>query len=145
MAKKYAAVGTKLEIGDGATPTENFSQIAEVKDISGPAFVVDTVETTSHSSPSAAKEFVATLLDGGDVTFTINYDPAEATQKNAANGLIANMVAKTLKNWKLILTDSANSAIAFAAYIVEFSPDMMVKGNLTAKLKLRVTGLVTLP
>lgn len=145
MAKKYAAVGTKLEIGNGDGPPETYTQLAEVRDISGPAVAVDTVETTSHSSPNAWKEFVATLLDGGDVTFEINYDPAEATQKNAANGLIANMVAKTLKDWKLILTDAANSAITFSGYIVEFSPSMAVKSNLTAKLKIRVTGAVTLP
>lgn len=141
-AKNYAALGTQLQMGDGASP-EGFTAMAHILDVQAPAVKLDTVDVTSHSS--TWKEKVATLLDGGDVTFSINYDPAEATHKNLSGGLIYALTQKQLKNWKIRFPDQANSIIAFAAYVTEFQPEAPVTGKLSAKLKLSVTGAVTLP
>lgn len=143
MAKSYAAKGTLLEMGDGATPTENFTPVAQVGDIVGPMVALDTVDVTHHGS--AAKEFAATLLDGGEITLPINYDPAEATHKNAAGGLIYVLQQKQLKNWKIIFPDTGASVISFAAYLIGFEPEAPVAGKLQAKIKLRISGAVTLP
>lgn len=143
MAKSYAAKGTLLKIGDGGTPTENFTSIANVGDITGPGAALDTVDVTHHGS--ASKEFVATLLDGGEISLSINYDPAETTHKNAAGGLIYAMEQKLLKNWQIVLTDDAHSTIAFAAFVVGFEPEAPVAGKLAAKVKFRISGAVTLP
>ena len=142
-AKNYPALGTQLQMGDGATPTENFTPIAHLGDIQAPAIKLDTVEVTSHSD--TWKQRVATLLDGGDVTLSLNFDPAEATHKNAAGGITYAQLNKTLKNWKIQLPDQANSIIAFAAYVTDFQIDAPVAGKLAAKLKLQVSGAVTMP
>ena len=85
MASSIAipAYGTLLKIGDGGSP-ENFTIVAEVKDISGPKMKADTAETTTHSpggvAPTSAwKEYLATLLEAGDVTFKVNFVPTNAT------------------------------------------------------------------
>lgn len=141
-AKNYPALGTLLKMGDGASP-ENFTSIAHIGDIQAPAVKLDTVDVSSHSSTWV--ERVATLLDGGDVTLSINYDPGEATHKNAAGGLEYTMLNKTLRNWKIVLPDVAASVISFAAFVTDFQVEAPVKGKLSAKLKLTISGAVTLP
>jgi predicted secreted protein len=142
-AKNYAAKGLQLQMGDGATPTEAFTAIANLGDLTGPGAALDTVEVTHHGSP--AKEFAATLLDGGEVSLSINWDPAEATHKNAAGGLIYVMEQKTLKNWKIVTPDTGASVVAFSAFVVGFEPEGPVAGKLAAKVKLRISGAVTFP
>lgn len=143
MSKEYAAKGTQLQMGDGGSPTENFTAIAQVEDINGIALALDTAETTHHAS--AAKEFVATVIDGGEVSLSIVWDPGEATHKNASGGLSYQLLQKILRNFKLVFPDVANSVISFAGFVVGFEPEAPVKGALKAKLKIRVSGLPTLP
>lgn len=73
------AFGTQFRRGNGATPTEVFTTIANVTSISGPERSRDTIEVTSHDSPDQWKEFIGGLKDGGELSLDINYDPAETT------------------------------------------------------------------
>ena len=52
---------------------------------------------------------------------------------------------KQLKDFKVIFPDQAGSAITFSAFVVGFEPEGPVAGKLTAKLKLRISGLVVMP
>lgn len=135
MAK--SSHGTKLKRGDGATPTEGFTDVGGVLDISGPELDADEIETTAHDSTS--EEFIMGVLRSGNVTFDINYDPADTQHK----GLISDRAAKTLRNFKLVFPDT--SEIAFSAYVKGFKPNAPVNGKLTASVTLRVSGAVTMP
>jgi predicted secreted protein len=73
------AFGTEFRRGNGATPTETFTTIANVTNIGGPNRTRDTIDVTTHGSPDAWKEFIGALKDGGEVSLDINYDPAEVT------------------------------------------------------------------
>lgn len=134
----YSSFGTLLKKGDGATPTEAFATIAEVKDIKGWSASVSTEETT-HQGSSAA-EFVAGVLDYGEVSFDVNFDPAGVTH----DGLYDDLVAKVKRNFKLVMTDSGAAEYAFSAYITKFELNAPVKGALTASLTLKISGAVTL-
>ena len=83
---KYASFGTVLK--RGATP------IAQVLDISGPGLSADTEDVTSHDSTGGWEEHVVTVLRTGDVSFDIEYDPNAATHKNAAAGLLADLISR---------------------------------------------------
>ena len=60
MTSAIAAYGTLLKLGDGGTP-ENFTTIAEVRDIGGPELGADVVDVTSHDSPGAWEEVIETI------------------------------------------------------------------------------------
>lgn len=137
-----SAFGTLLKIGDGATP-ENFTTIAEVTNISGPSLSLEPIEITSHSSPGGWKEFIGGLLDAGEVTFDINYEPTEATH-NATTGLIADMVDRTLRNFQLVFPDTGNTTWSFMALVTGFEPSEPVEDKLTASVTLKLTGQPTL-
>jgi predicted secreted protein len=73
------AFGTEFRRGDGATPTEAFTTIANVTTINGPDRSRETINVTAHNSPGAWMEFLGSLKDGGEISIEINYDPTEAT------------------------------------------------------------------
>lgn len=139
MSNAIAGFGTLLQIGDGATPTENFTTIAEVRDISGPALALNTVEVTHHGSPGHFAEFVGTTLSGGEVTFTINFLPTHPTH-NAATGLLADMLSRTVRNFQLVFPDPGATTWSFSALVTAFTPAEPVQDALTASVTLQITG-----
>lgn len=140
MSDAISSFGTLLQIGDGGGP-ENFTTIGEVKDISGPDLKLNTEDVTNHSSPGGWMEKVGTLLEAGTVDFDINYVPTEATH-DATTGLLADMIARTKRNFKLVFPDAGATTWPFTAIVANFKPGAPVSGVLTATVSLEVTGSV---
>lgn len=134
-----ASFGTLLKIGDGAT-AEAFTTIAEVMDISGPSQTLATAETTSQTSANKARTFIGTVLDGGEVTFDINYEPAGATH-DQTTGLIKDQTDMTVRNFELVFPDAGTTTWSFAALVTNFEPTAPVDGALTASVTLKISGL----
>ena len=138
MTNAISAHGTLLKIGDGAV-SESFTTIAEVTNIGGPGLAL---AATSHSS-AGWQEFVGGLLDGGEVTFSINYVPTHATH-NATTGLIADMVNRTLRNFQIVFPNVGATTWSFAALVTGFDPSEPVDEVLTADVTLKLSGQPTL-
>lgn len=134
----FSSFGTVLKRGDGASPTELFTALAYVRDIKGPTRSLGTEDVTAHDS--AAATFVATILDNGEVTFDIGYDPANTGHA----GVISDMTGKTCRNWELVLTDTGAASYKFAAFVTKFELDLKVKGSITASLTLKISGAITI-
>lgn len=137
------AFGTLLKIGDGATGTEGFTTIAEVSNISGPNLSLETIEVTNHSSTAGWKERIGGLLDGGEVTFDLNFQPTATTHSYSA-GLVKDMVNRTKRNFKLVFPDGSSTTWQFAALVSKFSPKAPVNGQLSASVSLMISGQPTL-
>ena len=133
---KYSAFGTALKKGG--------TEYAQVKSISGPGLSLDTEDVTSHDSTGGWEEVVGTILRSGEVTLEIEYDPAAATHKYAAGGLVYDLVQKTIIEFTLEFPDVAITTWTFNALITGFEPGMPVDGALTAAVKLKLTGQPTL-
>lgn len=137
-----SAFGTLLKIGDGGSP-ESFSTITEVTNIGGPSLSMDTIEVTHHGSTGGWREFVGGLLDGGDVTFEINYDPADSTH-DASTGLINDMENRTVRNFQLVFPDTGVTTWSFAALVTGFEPSEPIDDKLAASVTLKISGQPTL-
>jgi len=133
---KYSAFGTVIKRGATA--------VAQVTSISGPGLSLDTEDVTSHDSTGGWEEVVATILRSGEISLDIAYDPAHATHKNAAAGLIGDMVARAATTFSLVFPDSGNTTWSFSAFITGFEPSMPVDGAMTASVKMKLTGQPTL-
>ena len=140
MSDALAAYGTLLQMGDGAGTAEVFTTIAEVGDIDGPSESVETIDVTNHSSPNARKEFIAGLIDSGEVSFSINWIPTDATH-DATTGLQKVMADRAVTNFKLLYPDATEDA--FAALVTKFNKKEPVAGKLSADITLKVSGAVT--
>ncbi len=130
--------GTLLKRGDGATPTELFVTIANITTINNPELERETYDATAHDSPNNRREHVGGLVDGGECTFTVNYDPAaHATLRADLNDTAA-------RNWRIYWPAAAGGGYdTFKAWLTGISGESPHDGLLTAEFKLKVTGDVT--
>lgn len=136
-----AAYGVLLKIGDGAT-SEVFTTIAEVRDIDGPELELEAKEVTSHDS-GGWREYIGTLLTGGEVSFDLNFIPTNATH-SYSSGLIDDMVSRTRRNFQLVFSDSGATTWKFAALVTGFKTAAAVGDELAAEVTLQITGQPTL-
>lgn len=143
MTLAIKAHGTLLQIGDGGSPTETFTTIAEVTEISGPSLEQEPLDVTSHESSGGFREFVGGLIDGGEVTLSLNYIPTDATQ-NATTGLIADLKNMVVRNFQLVFPDVGSTTWSFPALVMSFEPTEPVDDKLGADVTLKVAGEPTL-
>ena len=134
--------GVKLQRGDAASP-EVFTDIAELINLSPPSLSLDTVESTHTSSTNKYREFIAGLLDAGEVSIEVNFLPANATQNEAA-GILKDMKDRTKRNFKIVFPDSGATIWSFAAFVTAFNPSAPIDDRMTASITLKLTGDPTL-
>jgi len=133
---------TSATAGFGTLLKRNGTTIAEARNITGPNITLGTAEATHHTSTGAFKEYIATVLDGGEISFEINFLPVDATQSFAA-GLGADMLARTFQAFSLVLTDTGAMTVTFSAYVTGFQLTAPLDGKLTANVTLKISGPVT--
>lgn len=136
-----AGYGVLLKIGDGGG-TEVFTTIAEVRDIEGPELELEAKEVTSHDS-AGWREYIGTLLTGGEVSFDLNFIPTHATH-SYSSGLVKDMVNRNRRNFKLVFPDVGATTWTFAALVVGVKPSGPVEDELSAEVTLQITGQPTL-
>lgn len=133
------AHGTLLKLHDGAA---TYTTIAEVMDLSGPGVSVDSIEYTSHDSPSKTREFGPGLIDSGEISFTIIFQPAIATHGNSA-GIVNIMKNRTVRLWQIIFPDGGGTIYGFSAFVTAFEPKEPIDDKLTADITLKIAGVIT--
>ena len=134
MTSALSGFGTQLKIGT--------VKIAEVLDISGPSLGMDTIEVTSHDSVDGWKEYIAGLLDAGEVSFEINYVPTATTHKNASGGLLYLLTTRAKQSFTLVFPDA--TSWTFDAFVTAFEPSAPVQDKLGASITLKITGKPTI-
>lgn len=134
----FNSQGTLLQIGNGATPTEIFTTITGVGDISGPGVARDTEDVTSHSSTGGYREFITTLRDGGEVSAPV-YWVFDATQTSLEDAFDSDDAV----NFRIVFTDPGAETYGFAALVTNLEWSAPVEGALTRDLTIKVTGPVT--
>lgn len=83
-------LGTKFQ-REKDSPAVGFDDIASVVSITPPQLTRETVDVEELAPTDDMKRKLVGLIDGGDFTVTVNYDPEDATQKlletDLANGV----------------------------------------------------------
>lgn len=142
MTTAVHTAGTKLQRGDGATPTEAFTTIAEVVSISGPTESARQVEVTNFDS--AAKEYIAGLRDSGELSFECNFIPESTMQQ----GLRTDLINRVKRNFKLILNDNTvegdKTTFTFAAVVTSFAMNGATDDAWKASVTLKISGAPTI-
>ncbi len=137
-----AAFGTLVKIGDGGGP-ESFTTIAELVDITGPGFKMNTADLTNHSSTGAWKELVGTILEGGQLKLVLNFIPTAPTHSQST-GLIRDFKNKTKRNFQLVFPDGGATTWTLPCLITALDFKAPVKDKLSADVTLEVAGAPTL-
>jgi hypothetical protein len=129
--------GTLIQIGDGGNPTEVFATIGELKDIEGLGIARETHDASVQTSDWMVS--IPGLKRLENVTFGINFDPADPTHDHVS-GLIKDADDGTKRNFRIIFPDPGTTTYQFAAYVVSVLPSAPVDGVLTAEVTLLPTG-----
>jgi hypothetical protein len=116
--------------------------IAEVRDINGPEQTADKDDVTNQSSPDHYREWVTTLLDGGDVTFTCNYIPGDSSQ----TGLLTALQNRGIEPFTIENDTGMGSAvtISFDARVMKWGSKFPHAKAATLDVTLAVTGPVSI-
>lgn len=148
------AIGTLLQIGNGASP-EQFNSIANVGDMTGPTTQVTMVDVTSHTSASVPfRQKLPTLIDPGTITVPVYIVPGSGAATTAgtqwghnyAAGIGRLMVNRGLApgvpyNFKIIYPDGLSTTDEFQGFITKYTRDMKVAGVISGSLQIDLTGV----
>ena len=86
------------------------------------------------------RTFVATVLDGGELTFVINWDTAN-TQHAA---LWSKLSGRAVETWLVTYPDTGATTIGFDGPITGFDiGTSQVDNNVKVTLKIKVSGAIT--
>jgi tail tube protein len=120
MSQGRVGYKTKLAYGDGATPTEVFTEIAEQVTLEPANAVAEEVDFTNQDSPGWRKESKPTWIDGGELTCTCNYIPGDTTQEAVRD----DWNAHTIRNWRLNIREPVADVIdetnTFQGYVKDW-------------------------
>lgn len=129
------AKGTVLKLGDGAG-SEVFTAIGEGINITGPHYSQTLTEVTNHDSPSFFEEWIAGKRSAGEVTIEANY-----IQGVQQLGVLADLIAGTKRNFKLVRPTATPETISFSAFVKSVEVDHPFNGKLGWKAAMQITGL----
>lgn len=131
-----AGQGTVLKF----TISSTLTAITQVVEVDGPDATVGTKETTNLSSTS--KSYRATLPDGGTVTATIQYDPADTTHEALTTAI--NAWPQAAVGASITFNTTGSHGAAFNCILTRFKPKgMNQEDNLEADIEFKITGVVT--
>jgi len=131
------AFGTLFKRGDGGTPTEVFTTIANVTSIGGPARTRETIDVTAHNSPDQYMQYIGGLKDGGEVSLEINYDPSETT-----HDLDDDFDDTVARNYQIIILPDTEDehTWAIAGILTELGDEFPHDDKMTRAMTVKITG-----
>ena len=128
---KLAAYGSLLKKA-GTT-------ITQVSSLSGPHMSAETIDVTTHDSASAVREFVSGLIDAGEITAALVFDPNQATNIALWNDL----VSRTSASYSIVFPFTGGvETVTFTAYVTDFGPiEAQPDGAITSSFTLKCSGV----
>lgn len=144
MATKYAAYGAKIQHRTGAGTVESpyvWHDIAGVRDISGPGLSADTIDVTAHDSPGAVREFIKSLIDAGELSFDLVWDPEDEAGQQILLDRMLLVSDDAVHPYRLVFNTANSRTWGFTAVVNGFEPSNPVEGEISASVKLKISGL----
>jgi predicted secreted protein len=135
MADGMIGYGSKVRIGLGATPT--WTELEFVGDLEMPDEQVDEIEVTHMQSPDRRKQFIAGLIDGGEVSIPMNYIAG-----NDSDVLLQTIKASGETVQIEITLTATGTAETFAGFLKGYARTAPVNDKMMATATFRLSELV---
>jgi|SRR5208282_3180965 len=113
-----------------------YQLLAEIKDINFTGAKYDLADVTNYES-GTFREWLTTLADSGEVSFTGNYIPGDPSQAS----LLQFFNNGTLVYWEVVLPNGLGT-IVFKAYVQSLEHNLPLEKEATITGKLKITGEV---
>lgn len=134
MAAEHIAKGTILQKKTG----ETFDTIANIMSITPPNMQRDALETTKHNDEDRWRTFLPGLINPGEVSLSVTYDPNDTT-----HDFLSELNSPTVSDYKIVLPVAVGEEFAFKAFLTSFEQTAEVDGLQGADVTLKLSGPVT--
>ncbi len=125
--------GSRFQMSDGGVPAV-FTDIAEVTQITAPAFVRDVPDATHMLSPEKWREYIPGLRDPGEVSITMNFIPGGTGQDQMISAFQDDVA-------RMYRVDFIGTEFwDFYAYCIGFAPEVPLDAKMTATARFKLTG-----
>jgi hypothetical protein len=130
--------GATIDItSDGSGFVTALTDIAQISSLSGPNLQADTIDVTTHDSVNATREFVSGLIDAGEFTVGLIFDPNVVTHTAMWNDLVARTSASFALHFPTLLAMSWG----FEGYVTGFGPiEAQPDGAVTTTVTMKLSG-----
>lgn len=129
-----AAKGTLL--GRSTTDGGTYTTISEITGVGGPNCTRDFIDVTHMESTGDYREWITSLIDGGELTLQANHLPGTSAQ----NVIKDDFNAGTKLYWQITWTDASSTKTRFAGYVSNLGHDSQVGGKADFTFGLKITG-----
>jgi predicted secreted protein len=136
------AYGSTFKLGDGATE-ENFTAVAEVRDITGPNMTRASIDVTNQDSDDGWRESIPGFRDGDVVTVSANWLPSNATQ-DGTTGLFSHFEDDDNHNYQIVTPAAVGITISFAGHITRFPLSFPLEAQAQLEFDVKVSGAVSI-
>lgn len=145
-ATKWQAQGTKLYIGDAGSPEQYFA-VDHIQDFTLPQSKADQLDVTCQDETTHYYDWLSTLIDGGEISFPIVFDPTCITHNETATvagtnagGLKYLLENRLKRNMRIELPTTPTTRFRLVGTVSFFGGDAKVKGALMENVKIKVSG-----
>lgn len=121
----------------GLAGTEIFTNVAEVKGVSGPNMSSAVIDVTNTDSENNTREFISSWIDPGELSLTVNFLPESVTQQS----LVTDMQNEARRNFKLEWP--SGSVADMSGFVTGFSISNVLDGVIEATVNIKLTGFPT--
>ena len=119
------------------TPSSE-TAVGQVVSVSGPSVSTATIDVTDIAG--SEKTFIAGMVDGGEVSLEVSYDPATAATNHGVM-TTALLAGTATDGWKITWSDGAH--VSALGIVTSFSASAAIDDKVTASFTIKVTGPVT--
>jgi hypothetical protein len=131
----FNAQGTTIAY-ETTTPG-TYANIAEIRSFNGPGGTATVIDATTLSS--AGKEKVLGLMDEGNISLEMNFNPGDAGQIQ----LRADRAAQTRRNYRITFSDEDETTATFQAFVSQYTVAGGVDALTTLAVTLEITNAIT--
>lgn len=117
-----------------------FYDFLEVFNVTPPSETADQVDVTHNKSPDRRREFISGLIDGGEMSFEMNYIPGN----DSDDRLLAILAADPDERRRTLRIIYPNSIVdTFDGELTGYEKTIATDDKMTATVTFKVTGTVT--
>ena len=136
MTDAFAGAGSVFKRSVGDSSSASFLTLAEVVGISGPDASVTMIDVTPINQANFAREFVAGVIDYGEVTLEMNFT------RDTYLIMKSDMEDRVRKRSQIVLSDAGATTLEFWSLVSALGMATPLDDKVSASVTIKVSGKV---